>query len=158
VSAFLLAMTLAWASASGQSAPPSRIDDEAALREAKLVEWPGYYRRQDADGLASFLLPGFQAIAGDGSIEEREGVLAQVRARPWNPANFRYEIDHIRFLADDTALVIGRGGSDSARDGRPCRARYRSSNLFRKVGGRWRAALSHISGEACDPMQGPGQE
>jgi ketosteroid isomerase-like protein len=158
VSAFLVAMVWALASPSATADPPSHSADEAALREAKLVEWPGYYRRQDVDGLAAFLLPGFQAIAGDGAIEEREAVLASVRANPWDPANFRYEIDHIRFLSDDTALVIGRGGSDSARDGRPCRARYRSSNLFRKVEGRWRAALSHISGQACDPVRGPGQE
>ncbi len=124
--------------------------DEAALQRAKLEEWPGYYRRQDAEGLAGFLLADFQEIGSSGAKSGRDEALAWVRGNSWAPSNFRYEIDAIRFVTADVALVIGRGGSDrKGADGKPCRHSYVSSNLFRKLDGRWRPALSHMSGEKC---------
>ena len=124
--------------------------DEAALRRAKLEEWPGYYRRGDAAGLAGFLLPDFQEIGSSGAVSGRDAAIAWVRGNDWSPRNFRYDIDAIRFVTGDVALVIGRGSSDrTGADGKPCRHSYVSSNLFRKLDGRWRPALSHISGERC---------
>ena len=153
-----LAAVVAAASAPGgpaQSRSADRGHDEASLTRIKTETWPGFYRRQDADGLAGFLAPPFVNIAPDGTVTPRSEELAAVRANPWNPRNFQYVVDRIVWLTPDLALVVGRGASDrSGEDGRPCRHSYASSNLLVRAADAplgWRALSSHVSGATCVP-------
>lgn len=133
-------------------AAPDRAADLAALREAKLNAWPGYYRTNDADGLAAFLADGFVAMGDDGSTETKGDVVAWVRANKWaNAANaFRYDIKDIAFYGPDTANVYGVGSFDGkGADGTACRMRYTSANIFVREGGRWKPKFSHTSKAAC---------
>jgi hypothetical protein len=135
-------------------APPSqRQRDEAELTRIKTEVWPGFYRRQDAAGLASFLAPTFVNIAPDGSVTERASEIAWVRENSWNPKNFRYTVKRFAWINDDLVVVIGRGESDRADDaGKPCRHSYTSSNLLRRAAGAphgWQALSSHVSGDQC---------
>lgn len=133
-------------------AAPDRANDVAALREAKLIAWPGYYKAQDADGLAAFLAEGFVALSDDGSAETKADAVAWVRANPWSGGsnNFQYEIRDIAFYAADVANVYGVGSFDGkAANGSACRMRYTSANIFVREGARWKPKFSHTSKAAC---------
>lgn len=140
-----LAMMLATPSASPAS-------DIAALREAKLVAWPGFYRRNDANGLARFLADDFVQLSHDGSTETKAQAVAWVRANKWSNSfnNFRYEIKDIVFYARNTANVFGTGSFDGkGADGAACRMQYTSANIFVRQGAGWRPRFSHTSKPAC---------
>ncbi len=131
---------------------PDRSGDIAALREAKLNAWPGYYRANDAEGLAAFLADGFVALSDDGSTEAKADVVAWVRANKWTNAQnaFRYDIKDIAFYGPDIANVYGVGSFDGkAPDGAACRLRYTSANIFVRDGGRWKPKFSHTSKAVC---------
>ena len=127
-----------------------RSVDEAELREAKTRTWFAIYARGDADALDGFLLDGFEVIGADGSVSPKAAEVAWLRANRWNATGFRYVVTNVRFVGDDVAIVRGEGGAPRSNAAGPCAMRYVSSNLFRKVDGRWRPALSHISGQRCD--------
>jgi hypothetical protein len=127
-------------------------DDEAALRKAKLEEWPGYYRRQDVEGLRAFLHGDFRVVSNDGTTSTREKEVAWLRDNPWMPSDFTYAIASIACPDADTAVVIGEGRSTRSKDGARVAHRYTSSNVFLRDGGRWRPVLSHISGERSEPL------
>jgi ketosteroid isomerase-like protein len=137
--------------AAAAAAPADRADDIAALRQAKIHAWPGYYRRKDADGLAAFLADGFVALSHDGTRETKADAVAWVRANDWPNAsnNFRYDIASIDFYAEDVANVYGSGSFD----GEECRMRYTSANMFMRDGGRWKPIFSHTSRAACAPKE-----
>ena len=134
------------------AAAHDRPSDVAALRQAKLNEWPGFYRANDADGLAAFLADGFVALSDDGSSETKAEVVAWVRANKWagGSSSFRYDIRDIVFYGSDTANVFGVGSFDGkAADGAACRMRYTSANIFVRENGRWKPKFSHTSKAAC---------
>lgn len=144
-----IAATLALASPA-LAAPPDRASDEAELRRMKLELWPGFYRRQDADGLAAFLSDDFVAQQPDGVLERKADAVAWVRANPWTNAqrDFRYRIDAVAFYSDDLANIYGVGSFADA-DCAGGRRAYSSANLFRREAGGWRALFSHTSATAC---------
>lgn len=138
---FVIAAAAPWPAAASCGA------QEAVLRQIKLEAWPGYYRRQDAAGLGDFLHEGFRVIGGDGSVTSRAEELAWVAKSSWSPQRFVYTITSISCPQADTALVVGEGRFEADKDGARYEHRYVSSNVLVLVGGRWRAALSHLSGE-----------
>jgi ketosteroid isomerase-like protein len=125
--------------------------DVAAVTRAKVETWRQLYRTQDAEGLRRFLTDDFVVIDGDGKISTRDAEVAWLAANEWSgPADFRYVVDRITFPAPDVAIVIGHGSGTGSGEGNvPCIDTYRSSNVFRKIEGVWRPALSHISGARC---------
>ena len=133
----------AWATSCGMQ--------EAVLREAKLTAWPGFYQRQDAKGLAAFLTEDFRSIGADGTVTLRAKELAWVAANPRTPSDFVYRIASVTCPTRDTAMIIGQGRSTRVQRGVRVAHRYTSSNLFVRQDGRWRAAMSHISGESTTP-------
>lgn len=137
------------------AATVDRPTDIAALRDAKLRAWPGFYRANDADGLQAFLADGFVVLSDDGSTETKPEVVAWVRANKWTNAqgNFRYDIKDISFYGADTANVYGVGSFDGkAPGGEACRMRYTSANIFIRDGGRWKPKFSHTSKAACTAL------
>lgn len=133
----------------------SRAADEAKLTQIKTDTWPGFYRRQDVNGLDAFLADVFVNIGPNGEITPKATELEGVRTSPWNPKNFRYTITRIVWLNDDLVVVIGRGESDRTdADGKPCRHGYASSNLLERAASPlgWRALSSHVSGVVCTPL------
>ena len=142
--------------AAAPAAASDRAEDEAALTLIKTQTWPGFYRGQDADGLGAFLDPAFVNIGQDGSVSTRADELTWVRSTPWNPANFRYEVERFVWLKDDLVIVIGKGLSERQDDnGEACEHSYTSSNLLERAPGTangWRALSSHVSGLSCDPL------
>ena len=147
------AVAMLLALAPSHAASPHRESDIAALREAKLKAWPGFYRANDADGLAAFLADGFVALSDDGSTETKEQAVAWVRANKWGNAenDFRYDISDIAFYGADTANVYGMGSFNGTGPDGACRMRYTSANIFIRQAGRWRPAFSHTSRAACAP-------
>jgi hypothetical protein len=147
---------VAAAPAAASEAKSNRAADEAALTQIKTQTWPGFYLGQDADGLGAFLDPGFVNIGPDGSVSTRADELTGVRSSPWNPTNFRYEVERFVWLKDDLVIVIGKGMSERQNDnGEACEHSYTSSNLLERTPGTangWRALSSHVSGLRCDPL------
>lgn len=126
--------------------------EEAILREIKLKAWPNYYRTQDAAGLGKFLLEDFRIVGGDGSVSSRAEELAWVAKSPWNPKDFTYTISNITCPGPAIAIIVGEGRFKGQTDGAWYEHRYVSSNILLRLDGRWRAALSHISGERSDRL------
>ncbi|WP_428408831.1 nuclear transport factor 2 family protein [Hyphococcus sp.] len=151
--AALAFLALAPVAARAETAP-DRTADEAALTTIKTDIWPGYYRNQDAEGLAAFLDPAFVNIGPDGAVSTRADELEGVKAEPWNPSNFRYEVGNFVWLRDDLVIVVGQGSSDRRNEeGQPCRHSYTSSNLLERAADApngWRALSSHVSGVKCE--------
>jgi hypothetical protein len=137
------------------AAPPDRSADETTLIRIKTEVWPNFYLRQEAKDLDAFLDPAFVNIAPDGQLTTKAEELEGVRAKPWNPKNFRYTIKNFVWLSDDLVIVVGRGESDRTDGaGKPCRHGYASSNLLKRAPDSalgWRALSSHVSGDACTP-------
>lgn len=128
---------------------------EQALREAKTITWPDLYRRQDVAGLGAFLTDTFVMIGADGSISTRSEEIAWLRAHPWQPNDFQYFIDIVDCPAPNVALIVGRGRSVRIDDkGRPVAHQYASSNILVLDQGRWRGAMSHVSGETSVALGG----
>ncbi len=130
------------------AAAASVADDRAALTKAKLQDWPGFYKANDADGLADFLADGFVALSDDGGTETKEQAVAWVRSNKWGGADngFSYAISDIAFYGPDVANVYGVG----SYNGDKCRMRYTSANIFVRDGARWRPKFSHTSTAACE--------
>jgi hypothetical protein len=130
------------------AATASVADDRAALTKAKLQDWPGYYKANDADGLADFLADGFIALSDDGSSETKDEVVAWVRTNKWGGADngFSYQISDIAFYGPDVANVYGVGSYNT----KECRMRYTSANIFVRDGTRWRPKFSHTSAATCE--------
>ncbi|WP_223787422.1 nuclear transport factor 2 family protein [Marinicella meishanensis] len=133
----LLAMSLAqplWA----QPPKPNQADDAAQLKHLKLTLWPQAYRSQDAELLAQILHPQFQMIDAGGQTTTRQQELQYVKDNPWTAVNFQYHIERLEVFAGHTAVVSGRGETDTYQ--------YHSSNVLIKQDGRWQAIASHVSG------------
>jgi len=151
-----LLISLSLLACSENNAPPDQASDEATLSRIKLEDWPGYYKNQDADGLAAFLHPDFVFITDDGSRSTYQDEVDWVRENPWGGSandDFVYHIEDIQFTSHDTAIIYGEGTSTrTTNDGQPCAHSYWSSNTLRRVEGRWRPTFSHVSGVKCDPL------
>lgn len=145
-------------SACAAMAPVSASQDDvvATLTEIKINEWPSYYKRQDADGLANFLSRDFVFITDDGSRSDYAKEVDWVRNNPWaGSANddFIYRIEDISFQSNDVAIIYGEGTSTrTTEDGAPCQHSYWSSNTLRIEDGRWKPTFSHVSGVKCTPL------
>lgn len=129
---------------------------ERVLRQAKLEAWPGYYRRQDVAGLRNFLADGFRLVAADGQVTTKAMELDWLARNPWRPQEFSYDIQSVECPTPSTAVVIGVGrvlrtGEHGARTAHL----YTSSNYFVRIGARWRAVASHISGERTETDASP---
>ena len=149
---FAIAASVLMGAAAPAAAAPCGAEHEAALRHAKLSTWPSFYHNQDAAGLAGFLTDDFVQVGSDGRATARADEIAWVAANPWRPRDFAYSIARIDCPAPDVAVVIGAGRSVWAVEGGAVVHSYASSNLFVRDRGRWRAALSHLSGERSEPL------
>lgn len=134
-------------------APPANAGScgslEPALREIKLKEWPGYYRRQDAKGLAEFLHEDFRIVGADGAVTPRSEEIAWVKTSPWNPTDFAYTINSVVCPAPAVAIIVGEGRFKARNEDKSAwiEHRYVSSNVLVSIDGKWHAVSSHISGE-----------
>ena len=129
---------------------PSLAADEAELRRLKIVEWPRVYREQDVAGLDALLHPEFQVFSGD-TVSTKAEELAWVRANPWRHEDFTYTITLLLVLGD-AAIVNGEGVMRSGRGAEAHQMRYRSSNMFVRVDGRWQAISSHVGPSIREPL------
>jgi hypothetical protein len=150
--AIQLAMLLACLSAC--DAPPGqsgRTMDVRALTRAKVETWRRFYQQQNAEGLRRFLTDDFIAIDDEGNVTTKDAEVAWLAKNAWSgPADYLYVIDKISFLGSDGAIVVGHGfGTRTGNGTGSCIETYRSSNVFRRVRGTWRPAMSHISGSRC---------
>lgn len=127
---------------------------ESVLRDIKLKEWPAYYRTGNAEGLRGFLLDGFRVIGADGSVSMKEEEVAWVARGLWNPKDFVYTITSISCPGTSTAIIVGEGRFKGEVDGVWHEHRYVSSNVLLLDNGRWRPAISHISGERSERVAG----
>lgn len=155
-SLFLSVLMLSYAGVHTAAATPSDEDTLATLTEIKIDVWPGYYKNQDADGLAAFLSKDFVFITDDGTRSNYEQEVDWVRNNPWSGSendDFVYRIEGIVLQSNTVAIVYGEGTSTrTLDDGEPCHHSYWSSNTLRIEDGRWKPTFSHVSGVKCDPI------
>jgi ketosteroid isomerase-like protein len=147
-----LAILLVGLSACGASDSPSeRTMAVKALTRAQVETWRRLYQLQNADGLRRFLTDDFIVIDAAGNVRTKSAEVAWLARNAWSgPADFLYVIDRIAFLGPDAAIVVGHGSGTRTGEGDvSCIETYRSSNVFRRIAGTWRPAMSHISSSSC---------
>ncbi len=120
------------------SSPSAFAGDEESLREIKTKLWPTAYKTQDAELLDSILHSSFEMIDSDGSRSDREKELNYVRNNRWDPGEFEYAIERLSIYEDRFAIIDGTGNAEKYT--------YKSSNVFIKENGEWKAIASHVSG------------
>ena len=142
-------------SSTALSTEPSRTTDIEAVTRAKVETWRRLYQQQDAEGLRRFLTDDFIVIDGEGNVSKKDAEVEWLAKNKWSgAADFQYVIDRITFPSADVAIVVGHGSGTQAKPGKePCVDTYRSTNVFSRVDGAWRPALSHISGARCISRQ-----
>ena len=112
--------------------------DLEQLRQLKLTLWPQAYRTQDAALLDQILHPQFQMIDVNGKTTSKADELEYIKSNVWQAVNFSYRIDRLEVFGGHTAVISGRGETDTYS--------YHSSNVLIKNHGRWQAIASHVSG------------
>jgi hypothetical protein len=133
-----LAMTSATAFAS--------VEDEAALRHIKEVDWPKAYREQNPELLDRILADEFQMIDADGASSSKREELEYVRKNKPSYDGFRFQIKRLEVFENDCAVVGGTGRITERRGASEVVTEYQSTNVFIKRDGRWQAIASHVSG------------
>jgi len=113
-------------------------DDEETLREIKTKLWPTAYKTQNEKLLGSILHSSFQMIDVDGGRSDRQKELEYIRNNKWDPGEFRYVIERLDIYDDRFAIIDGTGDAEKYT--------YKSSNVFIKEDGQWKAVASHVSG------------
>jgi Domain of unknown function (DUF4440) len=141
-SAFFLFIVLAMSSA---VAGPT-LEDEAALRHIKEVDWPTAYREQKSELLDRILAAEFQMIDADGASSSKAEELEYVRKNKPSYDSFRFEIKRLEVFENDCAVVGGTGFITERRGGAEVVTQYQSTNVFIKRDRRWQAIASHVSG------------
>lgn len=142
------------AKASAQSDAPAPVDaandrdgstrDVEILRQIKLELWPRAYREQDPALLDRILDERFQMVDGAGQVSTKAAELAWVSENKPGYEAFKFEIERLEVDAN-SALIVGIGTLQfPANSGQPLQ-RYRSSNVFVRRAGNWRAIASHVS-------------
>jgi hypothetical protein len=84
-------------------------------------------------------------IDGEGNVSSKADEIAWVRANKLSYDSFEYVIERLEIHAGTTAIVSGLGTVRNTRDGAVRSSRYRSTNVFVKRDGVWRAVASHVS-------------
>lgn len=112
--------------------------DEERLREIKTTLWPTAYKTQNTELLGTILHSSFEMIDTDGSRSNREKELDYVRNNKWDPGEFEYVIERLDIYEDRFAIIDGTGDAEKYT--------YKSSNVFIKENGEWKAIASHVSG------------
>lgn len=127
--------------------------DDADLTTLKTEVWPEIYASNDADRLEGFLADDFVLIAG-GSFSTKAEEVDWMRNNEWEaPADFVYQVEDIRYITEDAAIIYGRGLSTrETEDGAPCRHSYISSNTVRRTEAGWKPVSSHVSDVTCEPI------
>lgn len=112
--------------------------DEDKLRDIKTKLWPTAYKTQNAELLGTILHSSYEMIDGDGVRSNREKELDYVRNNKWDPGEFSYIIERLDIYEDHFAIIDGTGDAEKYT--------YKSSNVFIKENGEWKAIASHVSG------------
>ena len=109
------------------------------------------YRYRPPDQWEGITSEALRIIDDEGTVSTKDAEVAWLAKNAWSgPADFLYIIDRISFPASDVALVVGHGFGTRVDDGKePCIETYRSSNVFQRIEGTWKPAMSHISGASC---------
>jgi len=122
----------------GHTALAAETSELEQLRQLKLTLWPQAYRTQDTALLEQILHPQFQLIDANGKTTSKADELEYIKSNAWQVVNFSYRIDRLEVFSGHTAVISGRGETDTYS--------YHSSNVLIKKDGRWQAIASHVSG------------
>ena len=121
-------------------------NDEQAIRQLKLVDWPRAYREQDVQLLDRLLAEEFERIGFNGERSSKQDELSRVKAASTDYDTFSFEITRLSIFENGTAIVSGTGTIKGTDAEGPYTTTYSSSNVLLKRGGLWRAVASHVSG------------
>jgi hypothetical protein len=140
---WLLLASACWMFAAHAASAPA---DEAALREIKESLWPKAYFTQDTRLLGQILADEFQMYDDSGARSTKAKELAWIAKNKPGYDSLTFAIERLEIFNGNTAVVAGTGtikGKD--REG-AYTGTYKSTNIFVKRDGQWRAVASHVSG------------
>ena len=112
---------------------PAQPSSEAGLNAVEQ-QWIQVLEKRDTAGLKCILAPEFTDIGTNGLIRDRQQVVGSLANRP----DYRAHLEELRILIiGDTGLVRGLNRVTDS-NGHPLAA-LRFTDVFRYVGGRWKA-------------------
>jgi ketosteroid isomerase-like protein len=126
--------------------------DEAALRRATEA-WDRAMVTNDADAIGRFMADDWTIVGPDGGVGDRATFLALVRSGALTHDVMESHDVRVRVYGD-AAVVIARGVSGGAFEGRPFHLVERVTCTFVRQAGEWRCVATHLSPLADPPAAG----
>ena len=135
----------------------TRQEEEAVLKELKVVDWREIYATGDADRLEQFLAEEFVLIGGSDGFTPKSKEVSSLRESGGGvPEDFLYHVEDIIWVNEDAVIIYGRGTSTRTNaDGGPCYHSYLSSNVLRREDSEWHPVSSHVSDAECSAVPSP---
>jgi ketosteroid isomerase-like protein len=140
---WLLLVSACWVLAAHATASPA---DEAALREIKVSLWPRAYFTQDTRLLGQILADEFQMYDDSGARSTKAEELAWIAKNKPGYDSLSFVIERLEIFNGDMAVVAGTGTIKGKDPEGAYSGTYKSTNIFVKRHGQWRAVASHVSG------------
>ena len=117
--------------------------DEAALRRVTEA-WDRAMVTNDADAIGRYMADDWTIVGPDGSVGDRATFLALVRSGALTHDVMESHDVHVRVYGD-AAVVLARGVSGGAFEGRRFHLVERVSCVFVRQAGEWRCVSTHLS-------------
>ncbi len=148
---FLFAILALFAACSPQTPsqqPTSMISDEdyETVRNLKIVSFAKAYEEQDTALLDQILHQKYQLVDDGGEVYSKEDEMGYVSKYGPSYDSFLFEILKLEVYENGTATTFGVGtiaGSDTQGS---YTQTYKSSDVFVKENGQWKAITTHVSG------------
>ncbi|HZI18621.1 MAG TPA: nuclear transport factor 2 family protein [Pyrinomonadaceae bacterium] len=156
--AFVLLAVACAGAAPLAGAAPGRQDGGAANRQAgegaaaevtRLErEWLDAYEKSDPEAMDRIVAEDFTITFPDGHVQTKPELMRQTRAMRQTPppvtTRFRTEQGAARVYGD-TVVLVGLVIIETTRGDKTSTERYRYTDTYARVGGRWQVVASHLS-------------
>lgn len=121
-------------------------EDEAIVRNLKTTLLPNAYIEQDTARLNQLLHKDFQLVDDNGDTYTKTDEMEYVGNYGPSYSSFEFEVLRLNVFDNGTAMVFGKGTMKGTDDAGAYITSYKSSDIFIKVEGQWKAISSHVSG------------
>ena len=125
------------------AAAPSAEADRAAILAVER-DWNRAVAEKDFAALERIIAPDFVLIWADGSVANRDQMLANARANQWVIKPFETEEVLVR-LYGDVAVVTGRFTQTASLGERTVTNTFRYTDVYRRSGGTWIAVSAQAT-------------
>ncbi|MEP1094885.1 MAG: nuclear transport factor 2 family protein [Cyclobacteriaceae bacterium] len=126
--------------------PNSSDQDYKALTDLKIVSFAKAYEEQDTVLLDKILHEKYQLVDDGGEVYSKASEMDYVSKYGPSYDSFMYTIQKLEIFENGTAMMFGIGSIAGSDTQGSYSQTYKSTDVFLKEGGRWKAITTHVSG------------